>query len=105
MVLERGRAGKMILSKMESDRVNKILQENNEIRESSNAIFNVNVDFFNQFEFQWKEEEILGKTTQARKTWRRRRKNVRFRLNSEQKYHLCCLSEHKDSGCYWKTVE
>ena len=89
MVLERGRAGKMILSKMESDRVNKILQENNEIRESavaifneksSAAIFNVNVDFFNQFEFQWKEEEILGKTTQARRTWRRRRKNVRFRF-------------------------
>ena len=78
MVLERGRAGKMILSKMESDRVNKILQENNEIRESSFSIFNVNVDFFNQFEFQWKEEEILGKTTQARRTWRRRRKNVRF---------------------------
>ena len=79
----------MILSKMESDRVNKILQENNEIRESavaifneksSAAIFNVNVDFFNQFEFQWKEEEILGKTTQARRTWRRRRKNVRFRF-------------------------
>ena len=66
----------MILSKMESDRVNKILQENNEICEFS--IFNVNVDFFNQFEFQWKEEEILGKTTQARRTWRRRRKNVRF---------------------------
>ena len=78
MVLERGRAGKMILSKMESDRVNKILQENNEICESSAAISNVNVDLFNQFEFQWKEEEILGKTTQARRTWRRRRKNVRF---------------------------
>ena len=30
----------MILSKMESDRVNKILQENNEIRESPVAIFN-----------------------------------------------------------------
>ena len=35
VVLERGRAGKMILSKLESDRVNKILQENNEICKSS----------------------------------------------------------------------
>ena len=34
VVLERGKAGKMILSKLESDRVNKILQENNEICKS-----------------------------------------------------------------------
>ena len=34
MALERGKAGKMILSKLESDRVNKILQENNEICKS-----------------------------------------------------------------------
>ena len=71
----------MILSKMESERVNKILQENNEICESSFTISMKSheiIQNFNQFEFQWKEEEILGKTTQARRTWRRRRKNVRF---------------------------
>ena len=28
-----------------------------------------------------------------------------FLTTKEQRYHLCCLSEHKDSGCYWKTVE
>ena len=73
----------MILSKMESERVNKILQENNEICESSFTISMKSheiIQNFNQFEFQWKEEEILGKTTQARRTWRRRRKNVRFRF-------------------------
>ena len=28
-----------------------------------------------------------------------------FLTTKEQRYHLCCLSEHQDSGCYWKTVE
>ena len=30
---------------------------------------------------------------------------IHFLTTKEQRYHLCCYSEHQDSGCYWKTVE
>ena len=74
MVLERGKAGKMILSKLESDRVNKILQENNEICKSYSSQIE-NIQKFKQF-FQWKAVVTPGKTTQVTRIWKKKKKNV-----------------------------
>merc|ERR1719270_746687 len=68
VVLERGKAGKMILSKLESDRVNKILQENNEILEGggdSGKDDTSDKDMEEEEELNTKIEDAIGKLSSS----------------------------------------
>merc|ERR1719270_870392 len=76
VVLERGKAGKMILSKLESDRVNKILQENNEILEGggdSGKDDTSDKDMEEEEELNTKIEDAIGKLSSSSSSakWKR----------------------------------